>query len=1278
MQASPCQTAEELTRFALGELSESELETVAGHVEGCAGCQARLQAVDISHDRLLVRLRAADAADPYQDEVQRQRAYEIVRSLGSEISSQAAMEMVASPAGQAGELAGTLGEIREYRLLEKLGQGGMGAVYKALHTRLKRIVAIKVLPPECMHDSQAVARFEREMEAVGRLDHAHIVRATDAGVDQGQHFLVMEFVDGLDLAALARRAAPLRVNDACELIRQAAVGLQSAHEQKLVHRDIKPSNLMLTRKGQVKLLDLGLALLHERTGDLTSTGQVMGTLDYMAPEQGGDSHLVNIQADIYSLGATLYRLLAGEAPFSGAKYATLVQKLTAKLTLRAPRLDQARRDVTPPLAQLVDRMLRADPKDRPATPAEVADALGTHVAGHDLVALIERAMATDPARAVEPVSSHSTGEQSRSAETDEYLASDVKLAPSQPEAREPKPTPQAEPSVKASELGASLAKMAPLSGAARAADSIGQASHAARQASEHPVAYDHRQAPLCADPERDPRFPRARRFTIRGRRMAVVAAMLIVLASAYGLTMLNGPSPWNVAMNPQDNTGTEADVNPREDELPLKITEKDINPDGPLTPRAVPDVPEPKIVDMKSKDPSRIGRDTASEVELDSRSLFRVGRKNREPLQPFALVRYPRVVPDLVSWTVETIGHRAGITGLAFGPARGTLATADDQGTVRIWKPGTEHLDRILMGSGEAVTCLAWSPDETWLATGYAGSRVAYAWHVASGRRYEIKSDGVPTLLAWSHKGNTLALRHKQLQFWTPSRPKRLFRDERLADLGQFYGWSPQENLLTILGQDGTLQLVDGKSHHIVHACRSADEPWAGDVRVRWSPTGEQLALVSAGEQDQVFLIDAQATRAAKLRHSFTEPIQDVAWSPDGLQLAVLEANDNLRTFDAGLGVETHLWHDLEIHAGSTLGWTPDKAHLLVGARDGSLFQVDAETSATKRAYGSHPALNWQCLTWPKNQGPEDQEVIIADGTRADRAAIECDWNVLTGSLVARDPVHGDVVLARAANNRRFVAGNAVQEPESALAVVKPPLSLNLEPDATSIYAFSVDGNRLAISRQEPCAVLVYDLREGRVTETIPMQELVTGLAFSPDGSQIVASSAGQNLWQLEGNLPATRITQPARGPVAFSPDGKLLALSQNGNSLLILNEAREKVAEYQASAAAFTSLAWSPDGGVVATCGRGINAGDLHADGTIRFWQAKDGKLLASAVYLNAHQGLFVSASGHYRTTPESARDQVVYVVQSVLAQETLTPAEFEARYGWRNDPNQVHWATK
>ncbi len=180
-----------------------------------------------------------------------------------------------------------------------------------MHLRLGREVALKVIVPPYLSSEEMMARFYREMRAVGRLDHPQLVRATDARQVDQRHILVMELLDGINLKDLVDRVGPLSVADSCELIRQAAEGLEHAHQHGIVHRDIKPANLMLIRGGTIKVLDLGLARLQEEEADgLTPSHLAMGTPDYVAPEQAVDPRAVSPRSDLYSLGCTLYHLLA--------------------------------------------------------------------------------------------------------------------------------------------------------------------------------------------------------------------------------------------------------------------------------------------------------------------------------------------------------------------------------------------------------------------------------------------------------------------------------------------------------------------------------------------------------------------------------------------------------------------------------------------------------------------------------------------------------------------------------------------------------------------------------------------------------------------------------------------------------------------------------------------------------------------------------------------------------------------------------------------------------
>jgi tRNA A-37 threonylcarbamoyl transferase component Bud32 len=263
----------------------------------------------------------------------------------------------------------------EYELLERLGAGGMGEVYRARHVRLDKLVALKLLPAQALESKERVTRFLREMKAIGSLDHANVIEAYDAGEEGGVVYLAMKLLDGIDLGRLVRERGPLPVAEACDCVRQAARGLQYLHERGLVHRDLKPSNLMRTADGVVKVLDLGLARWHADetpAGDLTAIGQGVGTPDYIAPEQvRGEA--VDGRADLYGLGGTLFFLLTGRAPF--AHRHGLFAKMEAHRHEAPPDVRALRPEVPAALADLVDRLLAKDPADRPQTPAEVAAAL---------------------------------------------------------------------------------------------------------------------------------------------------------------------------------------------------------------------------------------------------------------------------------------------------------------------------------------------------------------------------------------------------------------------------------------------------------------------------------------------------------------------------------------------------------------------------------------------------------------------------------------------------------------------------------------------------------------------------------------------------------------------------------------------------------------------------------------------------------------------------------------------------------------------------------------
>jgi serine/threonine protein kinase len=271
--------------------------------------------------------------------------------------------------------------IGDYIVVDKIGSGGMGLVLKARHRQHGRTVALKLLPPSISRDRLAVIRFRREAAAVSKFRHPNIVSAIEAGETHGLLFLVMEFVDGRDLAKTVKEKGPLSFAQTIDCIIQAARGLQEAHDHGIIHRDIKPANLLLDSAGTVKVLDLGLARVSQADQiisgagselDLTVSGSFVGTVDYVSPEQAYDPRMADNRSDIYSLGCTLHYLLTGKAPFGGE---TFMERLLGHRERPIPSLYASRQDVPEALDATFQLLLAKSPEARPQTMAAVVGSL---------------------------------------------------------------------------------------------------------------------------------------------------------------------------------------------------------------------------------------------------------------------------------------------------------------------------------------------------------------------------------------------------------------------------------------------------------------------------------------------------------------------------------------------------------------------------------------------------------------------------------------------------------------------------------------------------------------------------------------------------------------------------------------------------------------------------------------------------------------------------------------------------------------------------------------
>jgi uncharacterized protein (TIGR03067 family) len=389
LMIATCPEPDLLRDYSNGRVPEDQSDELTAHLRDCPSCQHWLSETKDLDDSLVGQLRHSTVDDSFDQEPHCQSA--MARALGAlAVDSQTAdADEVSLPSS-----------IGDYEIVRRIGRGGMGNVYLAQHTKLDRTVAVKVLASHRLSDPRMHDRFEKEMRAVGSLSHPNIVTAHDARDVDGVALLVTEWIDGLNLKDILDRVGPMKVADASEIGVRIASALSYISSASLIHRDLKPSNVMINRDGEVKLLDLGLARLRAGDGegehDATATGQALGTADYVAPEQINDARDVDIRADMYGLGCTLYKLLSGRAPFEGDRYPTSFAKLTAHVSDQPVSLRALVPNVPAAVSYLVDQLLAKSPDDRPASPDRIAATLRKHASGADLTSLVQTAMTTQP------------------------------------------------------------------------------------------------------------------------------------------------------------------------------------------------------------------------------------------------------------------------------------------------------------------------------------------------------------------------------------------------------------------------------------------------------------------------------------------------------------------------------------------------------------------------------------------------------------------------------------------------------------------------------------------------------------------------------------------------------------------------------------------------------------------------------------------------------------------------------------------------------------------
>jgi WD40 repeat protein/serine/threonine protein kinase len=1104
----------------------------------------------------------------------------------------------------------------KYVLLERLGAGGMGTVFKAREQKgLGRVVALKVMSDALLGDEQAVARFHREIRSAAALVHPNIVATFDADSVGGKHFLVMEYVDGENLQALAKRRGKLPMAEACEYVRQAALGLAHAHEQGMIHRDIKPANLLVAcpqaSKGGlegvelltpesltapvVKILDFGLArLANETHGDtaLTQTGQIMGTPDYIAPEQARDTKAADIRSDIYSLGCTLFRLLAGEVPFRGK---SAMEKLMARALEEAPRVGSLRPDLPVELDECVARMMARDPAARFQTPTEVAAAMACFVAGG------MPAVPVPPAHGETFASVYDFAGGKWLAEADSAGGSDSELEQF---------------------LAGLVARVEEDSGLPEATDDTARGGKGSAASGATLVDAPH---PFPATEPRDARRKAAssHRLTTKGRRPFVAMAIfpaLLLLVGALWLWQRSGTTWIEIHWPESERKGATLEIDGREPLLSgrlvfsgppgrrtLHIARKgyepideewvlargetmSFRPEWKLTPVSVrrrefaplkADIEklgapfssslarqlEPEEVALRAKCSDFIHRwlGTSEAMQLASgiRSLpGPVDGLRRNQIAPYELrLSGGGDVSAAPAALVAVVGdsrlkHATSVHSVAFSPHDDWLAAGDAAGLVKIWNPTTGEEIRSIRAHGNAVIAVAFSPDGKLLLTASVDG-TARLWDAQSFEQIFVLT------------GHTEQIRAA--------------------------AYSPRGDLVATGGLDRTIRIWSTADGSLV---RKIDDFDGTVASLAFSPDGEALA-VGCHEPFTAFVLNvADGTRRLTLK-GHEQAVFSVAWSPDGSKVATGCIDVTTRLFDATIGKEIRSTRTRQDQGIEAVAFSADGRTVSSASGDGTVDIRSVETGLheeTRVCHRAHilavafshdgrkmatSATDQSVKVWDAKTGAESPRIppgarfvaASADGRWLARALHDATidlWDIAAGTHPEplREYRYGADFLTFSGDGGLLAAVGGPNEPTIRVWDLADMTKLCVIDGHTALIAelaFSPDARTLA-SASHDGLVKLWDIKTGAMLKSFDGKSgAATGVTFSGDGRTLAAchvthpSIAAIKLWKYgSGKLVNTLecTAGSVRGAI-FSPDGKTITAGYAGLGIKSWNIAR-------------------------------------------------------------------------------------------------------------------------
>jgi WD40 repeat protein/tRNA A-37 threonylcarbamoyl transferase component Bud32 len=984
-----------------------------------------------------------------------------------------------------------------YVILERLGEGGMGQVYKARHRLMDRVVALKVIRQDRLADSAAAGRFLREIKAAAQLSHPNIVTAYDATQVGDTLVFAMEFVDGPDLARLVKQGGALPVEQACEYVRQAAAGLAHAHDRGLVHRDIKPSNLLVSfREGTVKVLDMGLARLRQslreddQTGGLTQPETVMGTPDYIAPEQALNAHNVDIRADLYSLGGSLYYLLTGQVPFPGG---SSTEKLLKRQLEDPVSLERLRPEVPAGLSAVVRKMMARRPEDRYQTPDDVARELAPFIG-------VKPAGAEPGPAAILPqaqiVPKRKTGIPSPSAQITEAV---------------PVPAPH---------LSNIWARPV-----------LRWLEEAVQQLRQRP------------------------RWTagIAAAVLLVIAAWWLIRAGRHPLDRLDRddiPPAERFAWQPEDVVAVLGEHCQRHWK---SVTMVAVSPDGKLLASCAGDDPFVYLWDALTRQERGLLRGHAERVLClafapDGRRLASGSMDNTVKLWDLATRN-----------EITTLhGHKDDVLSLAFAPGGKLLASGSGDRTVQLWDLSTATSQATLDGHKGTVSALAFTPNGT-LAAGVSGNPcMVQLWdtntRTAAGQLAGQPGEGRILSAAITPDGKTLAVTHSSdvIQLYDLSRQTQTAVIPRHGAGG--LAISPDGQILAAGGRIGAHPETRGDIRLWDVATASERGGLQGETKhvssVAFVPEGKTLAAGTTDGSLQLWDMAGRQERPPLQGPAYAA--RCVAFSPDGTLLAWGSDDGSLRLWDLARG-KNRL--PFKVHRDGVLcvAFSPDGRLLASGGRDDSVRLWDvasAQVRDTLHGFGR----GVQALAF----SADGQLLLIGDGYKTElrevaRAGAKPKFQLAEG-VPALAPDGKTIALGRGAELKLYET--AAGKERLALLGAHYVTALAFPRDSGLVAAGNYHRDSGSYAVKLWSASSEKELR----TLTGPKAE-VRQLAFSANGRMLAACGVGGQvlLWDPQnGKLQHEWELRGAIHGVAIAPDGRYLATANASGTVYILRLPKE------------------------------------------------------------------------------------------------------------------------